>query len=300
MNLRYNAGEVITAMVTPFNNKLEVDFDTAAKLANYLANNGSDAILVAGTTGECPTLTHNEELELLKVCKEAVADRAKIIMGTGSNSTLTAVEMTKMVEKVGVDAILTVVPYYNKPSQRGLIEHFGAIAKATSLPIILYNIPGRTGINMQPETIATVASKHENIVAVKQSNSDLDLVSEIISKVPEGFAVYSGDDSLTFPMLALGGVGVVSVASHLVGNEIKQMISEFNSGNIEKARDLHYKCLPIFKALFTSPNPTPLKAALSHWSFMCDAVRPPLVTLTDEEKASLFKVLGNYKKLSLN
>ena len=181
MSLRYNAGEVITAMATPFNDKLAIDFEAVEKLVEHLINNGSDAILVAGTTGESPTLTHEEEFELLSVVKSVAKGRVKVIMGAGSNSTDTAVASTKRVTAIGADAILTVVPYYNKPSQRGLIEHFGAIAKAADIPIMLYNIPGRTGINMQPETIVKVAEENKNIFAVKQSNADLDLVSEIAS-----------------------------------------------------------------------------------------------------------------------
>lgn len=298
MGLRFDAGEVITAMATPFNDMLEVDFEAAEKLAKYLVRNGSDAILVAGTTGESPTLTHEEEWELLSVVKSAVKDKAKIVMGAGSNSTITAVQASKEVGKRGADAILSVVPYYNKPSQRGMIEHFGAIAKTTDLPIILYNIPGRTGVNMLPETIATIAKQNPNIVAVKQSNPDMDQVTEIISQSPDDFAVYSGDDSLTLPMLSLGAHGVISVASHLLGNEIKEMITKFKAGDLKGAQQLQKKCYPLFKALFAAPNPTPLKAALDNWNIISDNVRSPLVTLTGEEKEKLYKVLSSYQKLS--
>ncbi|OGH96678.1 MAG: 4-hydroxy-tetrahydrodipicolinate synthase [Candidatus Melainabacteria bacterium GWF2_32_7] len=299
MNIRFDCGEVITAMATPFNEKLEVDYIAAEKLAKHLANNGSDAILVAGTTGESPTLNHEEELNLLTVVKEAVGNKAKIVMGAGSNSTVTAVEMSKKVQEKGANAILSVVPYYNKPSQRGLLEHFGQIAKATDLPIILYNIPGRTGINMLPETIATLAQQYNNIIAVKQSNSDLDLVTEIIDKSPKDFIVYSGDDSLTLPMLSLGAHGVISVASHLIGNDIKEIIRKFKSGDVKAAQILQYKCFPLFKALFTAPNPTPLKACLQKWNIIEEHVRLPLVTLTNEEKDRLFKVLSIYQKISV-
>ncbi|OGI23417.1 MAG: 4-hydroxy-tetrahydrodipicolinate synthase [Candidatus Melainabacteria bacterium RIFOXYA12_FULL_32_12] len=299
MNIRFDCGEVITAMATPFNEKLEVDYIAAEKLAKHLANNGSDAILVAGTTGESPTLTHEEELNLLTVVKEAVGNKAKIVMGAGSNSTVTAVEMSKKVQEKGADAILSVVPYYNKPSQKGLLEHFGQIASATDLPIILYNIPGRTGINMLPETIATLAQQYSNIIAVKQSNPDLDLVTEIIDKSPKDFIVYSGDDSLTLPMLSLGAHGVISVASHLIGTDIKEMIQKFKSGDVKGAQTLQYKCFPLFKALFTAPNPTPLKACLQEWNIIEEYVRSPLVTLTNEEKNKLFKVLSLYQKISV-
>lgn len=289
MTLRFDAGEVITAMATPFNSDFEVNYAETEILANYLANNGSDGILVAGTTGESPTLTNEEELELLSVVKNAVGNKVKIVMGAGSNCTSTAVEMSVKAQRAGADAILSVVPYYNKPSQRGLIEHFGAVAKATDIPIILYNIPGRTGINMLPETIAILAENHNNIVAVKQSNPDLDLVSEILIKAPEDFAVYSGDDSLTLPMLSLGAHGVISVASHLVGNDIKLMITKFKSGDVVGAKALQLRLFPLFKAIFTSPNPIPLKAYLNKVGIISENVRLPLVKLTQEEKDKLFK-----------
>jgi 4-hydroxy-tetrahydrodipicolinate synthase len=298
MAMRFNAGEVITAMVTPFNSNLEVDYKAAEKLADHLVNNGTDAVLVAGTTGESPTLTHEEELELLSVVKNAVGDKAKIVMGAGSNSTKTAVEMSQKVEKAGADAILSVVPYYNKPSQKGLIEHFGQIAQATELPVLLYNIPGRTGINMEASTIAKLAENHSNIFAVKQSNPNLDLVTEIIAECPDDFAVYSGDDSLTLPMLSLGAHGVVSVASHLIGNEIKKLITNFKNGNIKESAELQQFCYPMFKKLFMAPNPVPLKACLSKTGFIEELVRPPLVMLNEDEKQELFIVLEKYYRIN--
>ena len=293
--MRINIGEVVTAMVTPFDENLEVDYSKVEKLADYLVNNGSDAILVAGTTGESPTLTHEEELEILKAVKNAVGDRAKVMMGAGSNSTKTAVEMTEKVEAAGADAILSVVPYYNKPSQAGLLEHFGQIAKATSLPVMLYNIPGRTVINMEPETIAQLAADYDNIAAVKQSNPNLDLVTEIRNKTPEDFVIYSGDDSLTLPMLSIGGYGVVSVASHVVGKDIKQIITEFKAGNTSKATEIHLKSYPMFKALFTSPNPIPVKAVLAKRGLIGEDVRCPLVKLTQEAKQKLYDAISIYE-----
>jgi len=293
--MRINIGEVVTAMVTPFNDNLEVDYAAVEKLANHLVENGTDAILIAGTTGESPTLTHEEEIELFKAVKSAVGSRAKMMMGAGSNSTQTAVESTKQAEKAGADAILSVVPYYNKPSQKGLIEHFSQVAKATELPVMLYNIPGRTGINMLPETIVELANRYENIAAVKQSNPDLDLVTEIAMNTPDDFLIYSGDDSLTLPMLALGGYGVVSVASHLIGKQIKQMITEFKQGNIKEAAASQHKLYPMFKTLFIAPNPTPLKAALKELNIIEENVRPPLVTISEEERNKIKGVLNlNY------
>ena len=293
--MRINIGEVVTAMVTPFDENLEVDYSKVEKLADYLVNNGSDGILVAGTTGESPTLTHEEELEILKTVKNTVGSRAKIMMGAGSNSTKTAVEMTEKVETAGADAILSVVPYYNKPSQAGLIEHFGQVAKATSLPVMLYNIPGRTVINMEPETIAQLAADYDNIAAVKQSNPNLDLITEIRNKTPEDFLIFSGDDSLTLPMLSIGGYGVVSVASHVIGKDIKQIITEFKSGNVSKAKEIHLKSYPMFKALFTSPNPIPVKAVLSKRGLIGEDVRCPLVKLTQEAKQTLYDAVSIYE-----
>ena len=292
--MRINIGEVITAMVTPFNENFEVDYNTVEKLTDYLINNGSDAILVAGTTGESPTLTHEEELEILKVVKNVVGNKAKVVMGAGSNSTRTAVETSQKVEKAGADAILSVVPYYNKPSQAGLLDHFGQIAKSTSLPIILYNIPGRTGINMLPETISTLANNYKNIAAVKQSNPDLDLVTEIRMQTPEDFIIYSGDDSLTLPMMSIGAYGVISVASHIIGKDIKQIITEFKSGNISKALEIHLRSYPMFKAIFTSPNPIPIKAVLAKKGLLEETVRSPLVKLTASEKEKLYNSIASY------
>ncbi len=239
MALRYDAGEVLTAMVTPMDSNRRIDYNKAEELAKYLINNGSEAVLVAGTTGESPTLTHEEELELLGTIKRAVANKAKVIFGAGSNSTETAVKMTKLAHKEEVDAILSVVPYYNKPSQKGMIEHFSAVAEASDLPIILYNIPSRTGVNMLPETVAYLAEKYKNIVALKQSSPDMDAISELKLQCPSDFAIYSGDDSLTLPMLSLGVHGVISVASHIFGVELKSMIRNFKTGEVQAAKNMH-------------------------------------------------------------
>ena len=293
MAIRYDAGEVITAMVTPFNEKREIDYPAVEKLARHLADNGSDAILVAGTTGESPTLTHDEEYELLYAVKGTVSGDAKIIMGAGSNSTRTAVDVAKKVETLGADAILSVVPYYNKPNQQGMIEHFGAIAKSTDLPIILYNIPSRTGVNMLPQTVAFLAKEYSNIVALKQSNSDLDLISELKAQCPKDFAIYCGDDSLTLPMLSLGAHGVVSVASHVVGEEIKSMIHNYKSGQVKAARNMHQTLFPLFKKLFMAPNPVPVKAVLSRLKLIENYVRRPLFELNELERSELFDCLNS-------
>ena len=296
MPKRYDTGEVITAMVTPFDKNKKIDYDKVEELAKYLVANGSDAILVAGTTGESPTLTHEEELELLSTVKRAVANKAKIVMGTGSNSTETAVKMTKLAQKEGADAILSVVPYYNKPSQAGMFAHFSAVAESTTLPIILYNIPSRTGVNMAVETIAKLANKYSNIVALKQSFGDMDFISELKLACPEDFMIYSGDDSLTLPMMALGADGIISVASHIVGNEIKSMIHNFKSGQLHAAKNMHLKLYPIFKKIFMAPNPVPVKSALAKQGIINDYVRLPLVQLNEEERAELYSVLDSFNK----
>ncbi len=291
--MRFDFGEVLTAMVTPFDNKGSVDYSKVEELTAYLAENGSDSIVVTGTTGESPTLTHDEELEILSSAKRAVMNNKKIIMGTGSNSTETAVMMAKKAEKEGADGILTVVPYYNKPSQKGMIAHFSAIASAVNLPIILYNIPSRTGVNMSVETAKYLTETHENIVAIKQSFGDLDVITDYKLNLPKDVAIYSGDDSLTLPMLSVGAHGVVSVASHLWGKEIKSMIRNFKTGDVSAAKNMHYKLYPIMKQLFMAPNPVPVKAALSRKGIIEEFVRSPLVTLDAEEKLELFEVIDS-------
>ena len=292
--MRYDAGEVITAMVTPMNEKREVDYNHVESLTQHLISHGSDAVLVCGTTGESPTLTHEEENELISTVKRAAANRAKIIAGVGSNCTETAVVASKNAQKEEVDAILSVVPYYNKPSQRGIIEHFSAVAEAVETPIILYNIPSRTGVTMQPQTIAYLANKYENIVALKQSCADMDMLSEIKMLCPESFTIYSGDDSLTLPMLSLGAHGVISVASHLFGSEIKSMIRNFKTGEPLAARNMHLKLFDIFKKLFMAPNPVPVKAALAHKKLIKEYVRRPLVELNEDEKIVLFSAIDAF------
>lgn len=295
MALRFDAGEVVTAMVTPMKKSGEIDYNKAEELAKYLIANGSETLLVAGTTGESPTLTHEEELELLSTVKRASANKAKIIMNTGSNSTETAAKMTKLAQKEEVDAVLSVVPYYNKPSQKGIIEHFSAVAEASDLPVILYNIPSRTGVNMLPATVAYLADKYSNIVAIKQSCPDMDLISEMKIQCPADFAIYSGDDSLTLPMMALGVHGVISVASHLFGAELKSMIRNFKTGEVTAAKNMHKTLFPVFRKLFMAPNPVPVKAELAHAGLIEDYVRLPLVQLDDAQKAELFAVVDKVK-----
>ena len=284
-------GQVITAMVTPFKSDLSIDFEATEKLVNHLIKTGTDTIVVAGTTGESPTLSHEEERELCKFVQKIIQNKIKIILGAGSNSTRTAIESTKEAEKLGVDGVLSVVPYYNKPSQKGLLEHFGQIAKSTSLPIVLYNIPGRTGINLEPQTVSELASKNKNIMGYKDATGNLENTTQVIQLTGKDFFVYSGDDSLTLPMLSVGAVGVISVASHIVGNEIKSMINSYFTGKIERAKGIHQKLFSLFKALFKAPNPTCIKAALEIKGICRSDLRPPLVKLTEKELNELKEIM---------
>ena len=284
-------GQVITAMVTPFKSDLSIDFDAVEKIVNHLIKTSTDTIVVAGTTGESPTLTHNEERELCKFVQKIAGGKVKIILGAGSNSTATALESTRETEKLGVDGVLSVVPYYNKPNQAGLLEHFGQIAKGTSLPIILYNIPGRTGINMEPQTTAELATKYKNIIGYKDATGNLEQTSQVIQLCPKDFLIYSGDDGLTLPMLSVGAVGVISVASHIAGKEIKDMINFYFQGKIDLAKEIHHKLFPLFKVLFKAPNPTCIKAVLEMKGLCKSDLRPPLVKLDEKELDELRTVM---------
>lgn len=286
-----NFGQVVTAMVTPFDLNGQIDFAKTTELIEHLIKNGTDALVVAGTTGESPTLSFNEKVALFEHTVKIVAGRVPVIAGTGSNNTASSVELTKKAESIGVDGIMLVAPYYNKPSQKGMYEHFRTIANVTRLPIMLYNIPGRSTVNMSVELVVEL-SKIENIVAMKEASGNLDQITAIISETSDDFLVYSGDDGLALPVLAVGGNGVVSVAAHVVGNEIKQMITAFFAGNYKEAAKLHQKLLPIVKTLFMAPNPTPVKTALQLKGIDVGSVRLPLIPLTDSEKQLLAKILS--------
>jgi 4-hydroxy-tetrahydrodipicolinate synthase len=271
-----NFGRVLTAMITPFQADGHVNYALAEELAANLADHGTDTLVVCGTTGESPTLSWDEEYELFLAVKRAVADKAKVIAGTGSNSTAEAIAATQKADKLGLDGSLQVVPYYNKPPQEGLYQHFRAIAEASpDFPIMLYNIPGRTGQNMTAETIIRLA-EIPNILAVKEASGNLDQVSQIRRSTPPEFGIYSGDDSLTLPLLAVGGQGVVSVASHLVGDQIQAMVQAFEQGHIQKSIQIHLQLFPLFKALFLTTNPIPLKAALQLQGWQVGSPRLPL------------------------
>lgn len=284
-------GRVITAMVTPFDETGHVNYAIAEQLADYLVNNGSDALVVCGTTGESPTLTWDEEYQLFQVVKSAVGNRAKVIAGTGSNSTKEAIAATQEAVKLQLDGSLQVVPYYNKPPQEGLYAHFKAIAEsAPDLPLMLYNIPGRTGQNLSPETVVKLA-EIDNIIAIKEASGSLDQASQIRRLTSPDFAIYAGDDLLTLPLLAIGGAGIVSVASHLVGKEMKTIVESFLSGDIPTAIDIHLKLYPLFKALFCTTNPIPIKAALNLKGWNVGGVRLPLYEISSEHKEQVMTVL---------
>jgi 4-hydroxy-tetrahydrodipicolinate synthase len=289
-----NLGRLLTAMVTPFDAEGEVDYEQAKNLTRALLDSGSDGLIISGTTGESPTLSREEKLRLFTEVKSAIANRGMIIAGTGSYNTRESQELTKEAERIGVDACLLVVPYYNRPTQQGLFEHFEAIAQATTLPCILYNVPSRTVANLAPDTVIKL-SQIDNIVGVKEASGNLRQVAEIVQGTRDDFLVYSGNDADTLLILALGGYGVISVASHLVGIQIKEMIERFLSSRTQEAASIHRHLLPLIDAMFVNPNPMPVKYALNYLGFPAGKPRLPLVN-PDEKSAEIIRAtLENYK-----
>ena len=288
MNLQF--GRLMTAMMTPFDDNGALNIDEAIRIGEHLVETGTDTILLAGTTGESPTLTHDEEFLLFQTFVTHFKERVKIMAGTGSNSTATAIASTKKAEALGVDAVLQVVPYYNKPSQEGLYQHFKAISEASSLPILLYNIPGRTGINMAPETMARLA-EIKTVFGVKEAAGDPEQVSAIRQATPDEFLIYSGDDGLTLSFMERGACGVVSVASHCAGAQIKAMMEAFVSGQADDAYTIQDRLKALFEVLFITSNPTPLKAAMSMMGFQAGVPRLPLVSATEEEYRQIEAVI---------
>jgi len=292
-------GRLLTAMVTPFDAKGEVDYAQARKLALALIKSGSDGVVVVGTTGESPTLIREEELRLFKEIKAAVGDKGNVVAGTGSNSTAEAVETTREAEKIGVDACLLVAPYYNNPTQDGLYQHFKTIANSTKLPCIVYNVPSRTVRNVDKETIVKL-SQIENIIGVKEAIGTsgvgmVEQVSYVISNSRKGFLVWSGNDADTLPILALGGYGIISVASHLVGKQIKQMINAYLEGQTDKAAALHRNMMPLFKDLFVVANPMPVKYAVNQVGFRVGKPRLPLLEPDEKTAAFIMNTVKKYK-----
>jgi 4-hydroxy-tetrahydrodipicolinate synthase len=283
-------GRIATAMVTPFDRKGHIDFSKTTQLVNYLIANGSESLVVCGTTGESPTLSKEEKLALIDHVIKVVNKRVPVIAGTGSYNTYESIELTKRAENLGADAIMLVAPYYNKPNQEGLYQHFKTIAEETLLPILLYNIPGRSVVNIEPETIIAL-SQIKNIVAVKEASGNLNKMTKIIANTPDHFELYTGDDGNTLPVLSIGGVGVISVAAHVIGNEMQEMVTKFLDGQIIEAAKLHQKLLPIMVELFKAPNPVPVKTALQMKGLDVGTVRLPLVPLTENERLELSKRL---------
>jgi len=284
-------GRLLTAMVTPFNLQGEVDFDLAGRLASHLVDEGSDGIVVCGTTGESPTLTWPEQHQLIQTVREAVGSKVKVLAGTGSNSTAEAVEATCEAARAGADGALVVVPYYNKPPQEGLEGHFRAVsAAAPDLPLMLYNIPGRTGCSIAPSTVASLMDC-ENVISFKAASGSTDEVTQLRMICGPRMAVYSGDDGLLLPMLSVGAVGIVSVASHLVGRRLKAMIEAYLNGQFSVALSYHEQLQPLFKALFATTNPIPVKAALELSGWPVGPPRSPLVSLDQHMKNELAKIL---------
>ncbi|PID23612.1 4-hydroxy-tetrahydrodipicolinate synthase [Sporosarcina sp. P7] len=287
-----NFGSIMTAMVTPFDERGDIDYPATKTLINHLLANGTDALVVAGTTGESPTLTAQEKVDLFKFTVQTVAGRAPVIAGTGTNSTRESIDLTIQAEEAGVDGIMLVVPYYNKPCQEGLYQHFKTVAQTTTLPIMLYNIPGRSAVNMLPETIIRLANNVSNITSVKEASGDLEAVAAIIEHTGDDFFVYTGDDASTLPVLAIGGTGIVSVSAHIIGNEMAEMVRHFKTGNTKQAATIYRGLLPIMQAMFAAPNPSPTKAALNLMGVPVGGVRLPMIALPDEQVESLKDLLA--------
>ena len=286
-----NIGRLLTAMVTPFDERGEVDFLQAGQLAQALIASGSDGIVVAGTTGESPTLSVDEKLELFRTTKTAIGDTGVVIAGVGNYSTKESSELACSAETTGVDGVMAVVPYYNKPPQEGLFQHFKTIASSTHLPVILYNVPSRTSLNMTHDTTIRL-SAIDNIVGVKEAGSDLDQISRILDKAPDGFKVWSGNDNETLPIMAVGGFGIVSVAAHLVGMQIKGLIDSILSGQMDEAKNKHLSLHPLFKVLFVVSNPIPVKYSLNKIGFSVGSPRLPLIPPDSQTAQSIDSVLA--------
>lgn len=293
------SAELIPAMVTPFKRDESIDFEKMEQLAIYLTDNGCDGLLVNGTTGEGPTISFEEKVELVKVVKNAVRHRnVQIMAGVGSNDTHKSVEEAKKIAALGVDALLTVVPYYNKPSQAGMTEHFRRIAQAVDTEIVIYNIPSRCVVLMSPDTMATLHKQCPNIIGVKQSHPDMDQVSEISSKLPpDTWRTWCGDDSLSVPMISCGAYGTISVLAHLTGNLLREMIQAAKRGDRERALQLHLKQLNLAREIFFLPNPTVIKTCLAKLGMMEPVLRSPMVPPNDTEMARIEKILAEYKAI---
>ena len=283
-------GSVVTAMVTPFKDDFQLDLERAREVAAWLLDHGSDSLIVAGTTGEGATLSDAEMIDLWRATVEVARGKGKIIAGTGTYDTAHTVHLTREAERAGCDAALVVAPYYNKPPQSGLYEHFRTVAGETSLPVLLYNVPGRTAVQISNETILRLA-EIDNIIGVKDAVGNLELASQLIAAAPGGFEVISGDDALTFPLVCLGATGVISVSSHVVGEQMREMIALVERGDVDGARKIHLQLTPVYKALFMTTSPIPVKAAMGLIGQPVGSPRLPLVPATSEELAAIEKAL---------
>ncbi|MFJ8512885.1 4-hydroxy-tetrahydrodipicolinate synthase [Lysinibacillus xylanilyticus] len=292
-----NLGRIGTAMITPFKEDGTINYPELERIINYLIDNGTDCIVACGTTSENPTMSTEEKIEVVRFTVEKVAGRVPVIAGTGDNETAYSIAMTHKAEENGADGIMLVAPYYNKPNQRGIFAHFETIAKETSLPVMLYNVPGRTGVNVAYDT-SVALSKIPNISWIKEASGNLDQMGDIIENVDseDDFFVYSGDDGLTLPLLAIGGAGIISVAAHVVGNDMQLMIKAFEEGNHELAAKIHRALLPLVRALFAQPNPSPVKYAMTKLGFDTLNVRLPMMEMTDEEKANFDRIWDTYQE----
>ncbi len=278
-------------MVTPFDRKGNIDFNKTTQLINYLIEHGTDSLVIAGTTGESPTLTKEEKLALFRHAVKIADGRIPVIAGTGSNNTKESIDLSKKAEAIGVDAIMLVAPYYSKPSQEGMFLHFKEVADAVTLPVMLYNVPGRSAVTISPDTIIRLSGV-PNIMSVKEASGDLGAMTKIIASTADDFLVYCGDDGLTLPALSIGADGIVSVASHIIGKEMQQMAEAHLSGDTSRAAKLHQELLPLMEGLFATPSPGPVKTALQLKGLDVGSVRLPLIPLTEDERKSLSKLLS--------
>ncbi len=286
-------GRVLTAMVTPFDEEGEIDYPQARKLARGLIDSGSDGLVIGGTTGESPSMSDEEKIRLFAEVKEEIGDTGAVVAGTTDNNHRKSVALSKEAEGVGVDGLLLTVPAYNKPQQEGLYQHFKALAEATSLPGLLYNVPSRTALNMTAETTLRLA-EIDNIIGVKEASSDPVQITRIVDGAPPGFRVWSGNDDETFSIVCVGGYGIVSVASNIIGNQIKAMIGMILEGDVERAAKEHRRLLPIFKALFWVTNPVPIKYAVNRAGFNAGKPRLPMVEADGAFKARFDPVMDRY------
>ncbi|MBV8600096.1 MAG: 4-hydroxy-tetrahydrodipicolinate synthase [Candidatus Eremiobacteraeota bacterium] len=288
-------GRLLTAMITPFTPSGDVDYEEAGRLAEHLIALGNDGVVVCGTTGEGPAVETDEKLKLFEVVKARLGDRGSVIANTGSNNTRHSVELTREAAKAGVDGVLVVVPYYNKPTQDGMLRHFGAVAESTELPIVIYNIPGRTAANMLPTTLKTLQDRFPNIKGVKDSTGDLAQMTAVLRDRRKDFIFYSGDDPLFLPVLAIGGDGLVGVASHLCARQFKQMMQAFGAGDVARASMIHRELAPLFSALFATTSPIPVKWAMQQLGWRVGGCRPPLGVMPDDLKDRLSGLLDAYR-----